>query len=69
MNYFTLKKVMKTCEDEKLHKTRARNVVKPPLNTAGPIVEIASSAFSCLVPKIENNYKRKIINVKKNLLQ
>ena len=33
----TLKKVWKTCAEEKLQKKRARKVVKPPLLTAPPM--------------------------------
>ena len=50
----TLKNVMNTWEEEKLHKTRARNVVSPPLKTAGPMLAMASIAFSCLVPENTN---------------
>ena len=32
--------------------TKARNVVMPPLNTAGPIVAMASTAFSLLEPSM-----------------
>ena len=33
----TLKKVMKTCEEEKQVSAKAINVVMPPFKTAGPI--------------------------------
>ena len=38
---FTLKNVMKTCEDEKGRRARARAVVTPPLKMAGPRVTSA----------------------------
>jgi len=56
----TLKNVMKTWEEEKLHNTRARKVVRPPLKTAGPMVDMDSRAFLCLVPEISRIGLKKI---------
>jgi len=55
-----LKNVMKTWEEEKLHNTRARKVVRPPLKTAGPMVDMDSRAFLCLVPEISRIGLKKI---------
>ena len=48
---------MNTCELENPSKTRARNVVRPPLNTAGPIVRRASSVLTVLPPKHGEYYQ------------
>ena len=50
VNTKTLKNVTKTWEVEAPSRTNARNVVMPPLNTAGPIVAMACTAFSFLEP-------------------
>ena len=49
---FILKNYMNTCELDNPSKTRARNVVRPPLNTAGPIVRRASSVLVFLPPEV-----------------
>ena len=46
----TLKKVTKTCEVENPRRTRERNVVTPPLRTAGPMTTIDSMDLLSLVP-------------------
>ena len=47
----TLKKVRNTDDLEKAMTITASKVVKPPLNTAGPIVSSAFSDFSTLFPR------------------
>ena len=49
----TLKKEMKTWEDEAPRSTKARKVVIPPLSTAKPMVAMASCALSNLEPEIK----------------
>ena len=46
----TLKNVRKTWPVEKEQRSRARKVVRPPLNTAGPMVSTASTVLWCLLP-------------------
>ena len=46
----TLKKVFRTCPVEKAPSAKARNVVRPPLRTAGPMVMRALTVFSSLSP-------------------
>ena len=48
---FTLKKVRKTEDLEKAITMTASRVVKPPLNTAGPIVSSAFIDFSSRLPR------------------
>ena len=45
---------MKMIDCENARSERARKVVKPPLKTGGPILCIAKSDFSNLVPKRVN---------------
>ena len=47
-----MKKVTKTWDCEVAVRIKAKNVLKPPLNTAGPISFKAWVALSFLVPEI-----------------
>jgi hypothetical protein len=49
----TLKNVRKICDEEKPKRAKARKVVKPPLKTAGPMFETASSDLSSREPSYE----------------
>lgn len=45
-----LKNVVKTCEVEKAVRMKARNVLKPPLRTAGPMSRSVLTALSSPEP-------------------
>ena len=62
INYtYTLKNVAKTWEVDVARSMNDRNVLIPPLRTAGPILFKAWTDLSCLVPKV-----RKYIKLEKN---
>ena len=58
---YTLKNVAKTWEVDVARSMNDRNVLIPPLRTAGPILFKAWTDLSCLVPKV-----RKYIKLEKN---
>jgi hypothetical protein len=49
--WLTLKNAWKRCESVKARGRRARNVLKPPCNTAGPMSSIALKAFLSRLPE------------------
>jgi len=46
-----LKKERKTCDEDPAVKTKARNVLNPPLRTAGPMLRSAATVRDCLLPR------------------
>jgi hypothetical protein len=54
--WLTLKNDRKTCEEDPAVKTKARNVLNPPLRTAGPMLRSAATVRDCLLPR-ENEPK------------
>ena len=54
----TLKNVAKTWEVEVARSMKDRNVLIPPLRTAGPILFKAWTDLACLVPKNQNAFKK-----------
>ena len=54
---YTLKNVAKTWEVDVARSMNDRNVLIPPLRTAGPILFKAWTDLSCLVPKVRKYIK------------